>query len=62
MAKMTKGYPYAYQALGYLMWERDIKVIDESLLYEYDYYLEQYVYSKIWESIPNGEREVLNAM
>lgn len=62
MAKMTKRYPYVYQALGYLMRERDIKVIDKSLIYEYDYYLKQYVYSKIWEGIPNGEREVLNAM
>ena len=45
MTSLTKGYPFAFQVLGYLYWEnRSTKNIDE-ILPEYDQYLEEYVYS-----------------
>ena len=42
MAGLTKGYPFAFQVLGYLYWEnRETKTIKE-ILPEYDQYLEEY--------------------
>lgn len=47
MTGLTKGYPFAFQVLGYLYLEnRNCKNI-EDILPEYDQYLEEYVYSKI---------------
>ena len=53
MTSLTKGYPFAFQVLGYLYWEnRSTKNIDE-ILPEYDQYLEEYVYSKSGLNCPN---------
>ena len=62
MAGLTKGYPFAFQVLGYLYWEnREEKTIEE-ILPEYDQYLEEYVYSKIWSEVSSKDQEVLVAM
>jgi len=62
MAGLTKGYPFAFQVLGYLYWEnREEKTIEE-ILPEYDQYLEEYVYSKIWSEVSLKDQEVLIAM
>lgn len=59
MAKLTSGYAYAYQLLGYLFYESNNKKIDKKLLASYDLYLADFVYSKILESIPEGQKNVL---
>ena len=46
MAVMTKGYPFAFQVLGYLTWRADGNY--RSVINEYRQYLEEYVYEKIW--------------
>ncbi len=62
MAGLTKGYPFAFQVLGYLYWEnRETKTIEE-ILPEYDQYLEEYVYSKIWTEASPKDQAVLIAM
>lgn len=62
MAGLTKGYPFAFQVLGYLYWEnRDHKTL-EGILPEYDQYLEEYVYSKIWSEASPKDREILIVM
>ena len=62
MTGLTKGYPFAFQVLGYLYWEnRDIKTIEE-ILPEYDQYLEEYVYGKIWSELSGQDREILLEM
>lgn len=61
MARLTMGYPFAFQVLGYLCWKKqgiDIK----DVLPEYDQYLEEYVYSKIWSELSAKDRQVLGAM
>lgn len=59
MTSLTKGYPFAFQVLGYLYWEnRSTKNIDE-ILPEYDQYLEEYVYSKIWSELSEQDQRTL---
>lgn len=62
MTALTKGYPFAFQVLGYLCWENNgIKTI-EQILAEYDQYLEEYVYSKIWSELSELDRKILLEM
>ena len=46
MARFTKGYPYAFQTLGYLKWENNFPL--EKLEPEFDSMMEDFVYEKIW--------------
>lgn len=50
MAKLTKGYPYAYQLLGSLVWENGKKYSDD-LLDAYDADLAEYAYDKIYSEM-----------
>lgn len=59
MAKLTAGYAYAYQVLGYLMWESNDKNINKKMLSEYDHYLAEFVYDKIWEGLSEKEKEII---
>ena len=63
MASVTKGYAYAFQVLGYLYWKNNIdrKGSGElsELMTQYDEYLEEYVYEKIWMELSAKEREIL---
>lgn len=62
MAALTRGYPFAFQVLGYLYWEhRDTMTLDE-ILPEYDQYLEEYVYSKIWSEMSEKDKEILQVL
>ena len=58
MAKLTKGYPFAFQVLGYLCWKYKEKELDE-IIPEYDHYLEEYVYEKIWTELSEQDRRVV---
>ena len=62
MANLTKGYPFAFQVLGYLYWEnRETKTLEE-ILPEYDQYLEEYVYSKIWSEMSDKDKEIMQKL
>lgn len=62
MAALTRGYPFAFQVLGYLYWEhRDTKTVQE-ILPEYDQYLEEYVYSKIWSEMSDKDKEIMQKL
>ena len=62
MAELTRGYPFAFQVLGYLYWEqRDSKTLEE-ILPEYDQYLEEYVYSKIWSEMSGRDKEIMQRL
>lgn len=62
MTGLTKGYPFAFQVLGYLYWEnRDRKSLEE-ILPEYDQYLEEYVYSKIWSELSELDKKIVTEM
>lgn len=62
LAKLTKGYAYAYQVLGYLLFNKKDNQLDDNVLSQYDAYLENHVYDKIWSSCPPKEKEILMAL
>jgi len=61
-SKLTKGYAFAYQLLGYLAFDANAKKVDEELLHKFDYYLSDFVYQKIYEDLSGRAKEVVKAM
>ncbi|QNQ81136.1 ATP-binding protein [Lactobacillus sp. PV034] len=68
MAIMTKGYSYAFQLLGYLVWNgaKDKKVINQEIIDkimpEYLLELDQNAYTKIFDSLSKQDKNFLYAM
>ncbi|MDO4179403.1 MAG: AAA family ATPase [Phascolarctobacterium sp.] len=60
MAKITQGYPFAYQVLGYLCFKNNATY--DQVIHEFDAYLEDFVYEKIWVGLSEQDRKVLIAM
>jgi len=60
MAKLTNGYPYAYQVLGYLCFKKQTSYA--GVLAEYDIFLQEYVYQKIWSELSELDKEFLLAL
>lgn len=60
MARITKGYPYAFQILGYLRWESDREVSE--LLPDLDDMLASYVYEKVWSELSGTDRRVVHTI
>ena len=56
LAAITKGYAFAYQALGKYMWESGEKDITEEVLARLDEALSEKVYQKIWSELTPKER------
>lgn len=56
MADLTKGYPFAFQVLGYLTWQKNGDY--KSVMNEYRQYLSEYVYDKIWSELSNKDRKI----
>lgn len=57
MAKLTKGYPFAFQILGYLKWETNDDL--EKLLPKFDEELIVYAYEKIWSELSELDRKIV---
>ncbi|MBO6119427.1 MAG: ATP-binding protein [Lachnospiraceae bacterium] len=62
MSKLTKGYAYAYQVLGYILFDAKKKKLDEDAINKFDVYLREYVYEKIYFDMPTNEKTVIIAM
>ena len=56
MAVITKGYAFAYQALGKYMWESGQKELSEEVLMLLDEALAEKVYKKIWSELAPKDR------
>ena len=56
MAVMTKGYPFAYQALGKYIWDEANHEMTDTVLFKYDEALSHYVYKKIWSELSPKDR------
>ena len=56
MAKLTRGYPFAFQVLGYLTWNKNGDYL--SVLDDYEQYLSEFVYDKIWSELSGKDRIV----
>ena len=61
LAKETKGYAYAYQVLGHLVFEKQNPKLDDKLYAEYDQYLEEYVYEKMYSELSSNDKKILKA-
>lgn len=57
MALFTKGYSYAFQALGYIMWDKDCTI--EEAISSFDERMSEYCYDKIWEDLSEKEKEIV---
>lgn len=54
MAYITKGYAFAYQALGKYMWDEKADDVTDTILQKLDEALAEKVYNKIWSELtPN---------
>lgn len=60
-AKLTKGYAFAFQLLGYLMYGQNKAKPDSKILSRFDGFLEEYAYDKIWFSLTEKERAILES-
>ena len=61
LAKETKGYAYAYQVLGHLVFEKQNPKLDDQLYAKYDQYLEEYVYEKMYSELSTNDKKILKA-
>ena len=57
MAEFTKGYSYAFQALGYIIWEDECTL--EEAIPKFDERISEYCYEKIWEDLSETEKKVV---
>jgi len=58
MSDHTCGYSYAFQILGYLVFEYGKRKVTPKILKEYRLILEECSYDKIWEELSDKERRV----
>jgi hypothetical protein len=62
LAKLTNGYAFAYQVLGYLLYDKNLKATNKKIMNEFDKYLRDYVYEKIYFDLPETEKEFILAL
>ena len=62
LAQITKGYAFAFQALGALYWEHGKKRALSEILAMLDGMLDDYVYKKIWEGLSQQDKNVVKAI
>lgn len=61
LAKITKGYAFAFQAMGVSYWNNRDKGLDKTL-YEFDELLDDFVYRKVWTSLTTKERDIVSVI
>ncbi len=59
LARITKGYAFAFQALGLLYYEHRDEMDLEKILLKLDDMLDDFVYKKIWASLSKQDKEVV---
>lgn len=62
LAKMTRGYAFAYQVLGWLYFEKTVNGKGKNLEFEYTSELIKYCYSKIWTELTEKEILIVKSM
>ena len=61
LAFLTRGYAFAFQALGVAYWDHGRDGMD-AVMNEYEDLLDDFVYRKIWSSLSDTERKVVLAI
>ena len=56
MARLTKGYSFAFQVLGYFTWEH--AGLDEAAMADFKQYLDDCAYEKIWSELSENDRKL----
>ena len=61
LAKMTKGYAFAYQVLGYWYFEKNVNKNDKVKDVEVEYRSEliKYSYNKLWSELSEKDKEIV---
>ena len=62
MALETKGYAFAFQALGMLYFEYRDELDFEDILSKLDDLLDDFVYKKIWEGLSDKDKEIIKVI
>jgi len=62
LARLTKGYAFAYQVLGYLFFSMKATEITDDLLKKYDKYLQNNGYGVVWRELTNQEKKICFAL
>ncbi len=57
MALFTRGYSYAFQVLGYIMWDKDCSL--EEAIPMFDERMSEYCYDKIWTDLSPAEKKIV---
>ena len=60
MALFTRGYSYAFQVLGYIMWDKDCSIDDAIPIF--DERMSEYCYDKIWEDLSEAEKNFVSLL
>ena len=61
MARMTKGFAFAFQVLGYLTYRSESRNYKD-VLTEYRQYLDDFVYDKLWSELSDKDKEIAKAI
>lgn len=59
LARITKGYAFAFQALGLLYFDYKDSLSLDKILSKFDDLLDDFVYRKIWEGLSEQDKKVL---
>ncbi len=62
LAQLTKGYAFAFQALGLLYYEYHDSLPLEDILKKLDEMLDDFVYRKIWSDLSRQDKNIIRAM
>ena len=62
LAKFTKGYAYAYQLLGSILYKNKKNKIDNDVLLIFDQYLSEYVYEIIYSGLNATSQKILQTI
>lgn len=62
LARMTLGYSFAFQALGYIYWNAMPVTNVQEILPDYDAMLSNSSYSKMWQELSAGDRKLCVAI
>ena len=62
LAKITKGYAFAFQALGLLYYDYKDSLSLEEILLKFDDLLDDFVYRKIWQGLSVLDKKVVLAI
>ena len=61
-ATITNGYAFAYQLLGYILFNEGLKKVDDNALQRLDMLLDERAYSKIYSELSKKEKEIVLAV